>query len=83
MKVWLAIPADYASARAYDRGVTLCTSALCPPRTPEMDEDNVYWFEADVLRRMEVPVLERDWEYRRERTLFYQWREPNDQDLYK
>lgn len=61
--------------------VGVSVAAMCPARTREMVEDNLFWYEADVLRRMDVPMLKETWEEDRHKTIFYQ-RLPRDMKIY-
>jgi len=59
MKIWMAMPKDWATQKS-NPNCYISRGAVCPKRTKEMVEDNVYWFEADVLREMNVPYESRN-----------------------
>ncbi len=68
MKIWIALSKDWRTQRSPHGQIS--TGAICPPRTEEMVEDYLFWFEADILREMDVPIQTR---YERD-ALLYNWR---------
>ena len=71
MKIWMAMPKDWATQRSNPHAY-ISRGAMCPLRTQEMVQDNVYWFEADVLREMDVATENRDDVWRRQSA--WEWR---------
>ncbi len=68
MKIWIALSKGWRTEKSpYGQ---ISTGAICPPRTKEMVEDNIFWYEADILREMNVPVQN---EYERD-AILYNWR---------
>ena len=58
MKVWIALPIGFEN-RPQPYGF-ISNGATCPPTTLEMVQDNMHWYEAEILRRMPtIPADER------------------------
>jgi hypothetical protein len=55
MKLWMAAaPNAFNSHEAF---VQISGGAICPLRTVEMVQDNMDWYEVEVLRKMETKVI--------------------------
>ena len=69
MKIWVAMPEDWATRKCPSINRD-SSGAICPNRTKEMVEDNLFWYEVEVLRKMNVQVdIPYGWSYVGERNI--------------